>query len=142
MFKTFEKCLPKNFFISLSSGLCYKIVEKKAKCFWIEIVLKARLMEWKIHKNEKLSSTHTYTLKNVEEELKEIVSIVFLFGCSHKGLMLLGFYLHDFERRNKQKKVFILFGVIELWHFESFPLLRIYSIFFCMCGCFEMFSIR
>jgi hypothetical protein len=35
--------------------------------------------------------THTHTQK-----LKEIVSIVFLFGCSHKGLMLLGFYLHEF----------------------------------------------
>lgn len=130
MFKTFEKCLPKKFFISLSSGLCYKIVEKKAKCFWIEIVLKARLMEWKIHKNEKMSSTHTH--KNVEEELKEIVSIVFLFGCSHKGLMLLGFYLHDFKRRNKQKKSFYsvqCYWIVAFWVLSTFK--NIFYFFVC-----------
>jgi hypothetical protein len=44
VFKTFEKCLPKKENKENSSGC------KKAKCFRIEIVLKARLMEWKIHK--------------------------------------------------------------------------------------------
>lgn len=115
--------------------------EEKQNAFWIEIVLKARLMEWKIHKYEKSSSSHTYTHTGLRKKgrIERNSFNCFSFWLLTQRLdvaWLLSSWILFFLKEATKKKVFILFGVIELWHFESFPLFKNnLFLLFCVCMC-------